>query len=155
MFPPLHRARPGDPAVESPLDPVIYPGRAAAFLDVCAWFRKVTELAGSSPDRPHPLVAVPPEDWGAFRAYSGCGAVVTRKEGGFALSFLGGRGNDWFQEYREAVQAWGADDPAARFEWARSRGVGWAVLDAGQEAPSAWMEVHSAGPYRVFRAPVE
>jgi hypothetical protein len=141
------RPRPGDPSLD--------PARTAAFLDVCAWFRTTTGPVVPPTEWRHPLVAVPPEDFGAFRAYSCCGAVVTRKEGGFALSFLGGRGQQWFDAYRDAVTAWGSRDPAALASWAQARHVPWAVLDAGRRAPEGWSEVHAAGPYRVFRVPAE
>ncbi|MCE9634696.1 MAG: hypothetical protein K8T90_03235 [Planctomycetes bacterium] len=141
------RPRPGEPSIDA--------ARAAAFLDVCAWFRRLTGPVVPPAWWMPPLVAVPPEDFGAFRAYSGCGAVVTKKEGGFALSFLGGRGNDWFAEYGAAVGAWSATNPIARDVLGKSRGVRWAVLDADQEAPASWTEVHRAPPYRVFRTSAE
>jgi hypothetical protein len=132
------RPRPADPS----LDPV----RAAAFLDVCAWVRANTP--------PGSTVLVPPEEFGAFRAYAVRPVPVTRKEGGFALSFLGGRGAAWFEQYRNAVVAY-AGGGIAVADLAALRRARWAVLDTRISPPQGWTEAHAAGPYRVFRTDVQ
>jgi hypothetical protein len=127
-------------------DPARDPALADAFRALCAWARTETP-AGA-------LFAVPPEDWGAFRAYAARGAVVTAKEGGFALSFLGGRGGEWLAEYRDAVDVYASRDPARWEAWRRARGFGWAVLDdAETPVPPGWDEVRAFGPWRVLRGP--
>ena len=144
------RPRPGDPS----LDPVL----AQHFRDVCAWARAETPKDA--------LFAVPPEDWGAFRAYAARGVVVTRKEGGFALSFLGGRGNAWLAEYREAVAVYADRNPERWADWSGPRWFEYAVLDdvlpadAAPDAPPetplppGWQELRRFGPFRVVRTDI-
>lgn len=125
------------------------PSRSRAVADhfraLCEWVRMETPVGAR--------FAVPPEDWSAFRAYADRGVVVTRKEGGFALSFLGGRGADWLREYREAVGVYAARDPARWAAWAADARFTYAVLDdAATPLPSGWVEARAFGPFRVVRA---
>lgn len=133
------RRQPGDPSRDEAL--------GAAFVEICRAAR-----AGSGPGA---RFLVPPEDFGAFRAYAGRGVVVTRKEGGFALSFLGGLGADWFDEYARAVAAYADRDPAARRALADSAAATFAILDTDVLAPVGWREIRREGPYRLFRTHVE
>jgi hypothetical protein len=98
---------------------------------------------------------VPPEDFGAFRAYAGRGVVVTRKEGGFALSFLGGVGAEWFEEYAAIVRAFDDPDPAVLPAVAGAAGATFAVLDGEAALPAGWRELRRAGPYRLCRTHVK
>lgn len=131
------RTTPGDPS--SPRDPAA----TADFLDVCRFART------DAPD--DALFLVPPEEFGAFRVYARRGVVVTRKEGGFALSFLGGRGTEWFEQYARVVRTYagGTDDDWASL--AGDSGAGFAVLDPTASPPPGWVEVHRNGTYRVVR----
>jgi hypothetical protein len=133
------RRQPGDPSRD--------PRLAEAFADLCR--------AARSASGPGERFLVPPEDFGAFRAYAGRGVVVTRKEGGFALSFLGGLGAEWFSEYARAVAAYADPDPAARRRLAEEASATYAVLDGEVVAPVGWREIRRAGPYRLFRTHVQ
>lgn len=137
----------GLPDRDRPSDPARPGGDADAFRDVC---RAAREASGDGD-----LFLVPPEDFGAFRAYAGRGAWVTRKEGGFALSFLGGRGRDWFERYAATAHAYADPDPGALGRLAAAAGASFAILDTPRDAPDGWAEVHRAGPYRLFRTRLE
>ena len=92
--------------------------------------------------------------------------VVTRKEGGFALSFLGGRGNAWLAEYREAVAVYADRNPERWADWSGPRWFEYAVLDdvlpadAAPDAPPetplppGWQELRRFGPFRVVRTDI-
>lgn len=97
------------------------------FLAVCRFAREATD-AGA-------LFLVPPENWGPFRVYARRSAVVTRKEGGAALSFLGGAGMQWFRDYEKAVAAYAGGGAAAL---AASGRADYVVLDDASEGPSAF-----------------
>jgi hypothetical protein len=97
------------------------------FLAVCRFAR------GETPEGS--LFLVPPENWGPFRVYARRGVVVTRKEGGAALSFLGGAGMGWFREYREAVESYARNAAAGL---AARRGAGYLVLEDPPAGPAAF-----------------
>jgi hypothetical protein len=97
------------------------------FLAVCRFARAETP-EGS-------LFLVPPENWGPFRVYARRGVIVTRKEGGAALSFLGGAGMGWFREYREAVESFARNDAPGL---AARRGAGYLVLEDPPDGPAAF-----------------
>jgi uncharacterized protein DUF6798 len=131
------RETPGDPSRPK------VEGAGAAFLDVCRWAR------AESPREA--IFLVPPEEWGAFRAYAWRPVAVTRKEGGFALSFLGLRGVEWFEQYSEAVRTYAEGDAAAWQALAERHGAAFVVADPGAKPPDAWPVVHTVGPYTVHR----
>jgi len=116
-----------------------------AFLAVCRFARDATP-----PDK---LFLVPPEQWGAFRVYARRGVVVTRKEGGAALSFLGAAGMEWYRDYAAAVRVYASGDAEAWAALAQRRSVWFAVLDSGVPVPPAWPVVFEAAPFRVLAVP--
>jgi hypothetical protein len=129
------RSTPGDPSAPRT------PSATSDFLDLCRFVRTGTAEGA--------LFLVPPEEFGAFRVYARRGIVVSRKEGGFALSFLGGRGTAWFEQYARVVRTYagGTED-----DWqalVAETGAGYAVLDPGASAPAAWAEAYRNQTYRV------
>jgi uncharacterized protein DUF6798 len=110
------------------------------FLAVCRFAREATPEGA--------LFLVPPENWGPFRVYARRGVVVTRKEGGAVLAFLGGTGIRWFREYAEAAAAYARDDAPGL---AARRRADYVVLDAasGREA------VFRAGRFAVVALPAK
>ncbi len=81
-------------------------GRSAAdrldYLALCRWTRD--ELPSDA------RVIVPPEDYSHFRLYARRSIVVSRKDGGFAATFLGARGTEWLREYRAVVSLYKTAD---------------------------------------------
>jgi hypothetical protein len=116
-----------------------------AFLAVCRFARDATP-----PDK---LFVVPPEQWGAFRLYARRGVVVTRKEGGAMLSFLGAAGMEWYRDYAGAVRVYASGDAADWTRLAQRSGASFAVVDAGVTSPPAWPVVFEAAPFRVLAVP--
>ena len=93
----LERRTAGDPAFDRT------DGARAGFLDVCRFAREQSQ--------PGDVFVVPPEDWGAFRSYARRPTAVLRKDGGFSVTFLGGRGIAWLDEYRETIAAYAGRGP--------------------------------------------
>jgi hypothetical protein len=133
------RASSGDPSLDA--------SRGASFLAVCEFARTHTA--------PGDRFLVPPEDFGAFRAYALRGVVATRKEGSTMLSFLGGQGALWFDDYVAILTTYREGGPEEWGALARRFGTRWAVLDAAAPAPPAWREAFTHGPYRVLRTSIE
>lgn len=99
---------------------------------------------------PGEVVLVPPDTFGAFRGYAWRPTSVTKKEGGFAVTFLGGVGNDWFEEYAAAVAVYasGSDEEwEALAERYRARFV---VVEAGVPVPAGWRELSADAHYRLL-----
>ncbi len=102
---------------------------------------------------PGALFLVPPEHWGPFRVYARRGVAVTRKEGGAALSFLGGAGMDWYRDYADAAWVFAAGDAADWMRLARASGASFAVVDPSVGAPPPWSVVFASGGMRVLAVP--
>lgn len=139
---PFEPPRPAGLASRAAPDPTS-PANREAFLAVCRFARQ------STPE--DALFVVPPEHWAPFRAYACRGALVTRKEGGAALSFLGARGMDWFRDYAGAV---GVFAGGGEEDWMSLAGTGAAyAIDDGAAAAPAWTVAFAAGKFRVLAAP--
>jgi hypothetical protein len=80
--------------------------------------------------------------------YARRSVVVTRKEGGAALSFLGGAGMRWYRDYEEAATAFARQDAAGL---AARRRADYVVLDAASETPA----VFRSGRFAVLAVPAK
>jgi hypothetical protein len=94
---------------------------------------------------------VPPESFGAFRVYARRASSVTRKSGGFSLSFLGGHGNDWYAAYVLSLKAFAGGDESSWRALAESTGAHYVVCDPVAEPPAAWPVVKSTATYELRR----
>ena len=128
-------------------DPSLDVERGRQFREVCDFARTTSEVG----DR----FLVPPEDFGAFRAYARRAIVASRKEGSTMLAFLGGRGADWFDDYLRIANTYATGDTSAWDALAARYGTRWAILDGDLPVPASWTEHFRAGPYRVLRTSVE
>lgn len=138
----------GSPAPERdrPEEPSTDPRLAAAFRAVCADAARLSA--------PGDRFLVPPETFGSFRVYAGRPVSVTLKEGGAMLSFLGGKGALWFEDYCGEVRVRAQGEPADWAALAGRKGARWAVLDGSARLPEDWKAAAAQGPYRIFRTSV-
>lgn len=124
-------------------EPASSPTLSAAFEGLAAAVRAQVP--------PGSVVLVPPEHFGAFRGYARRGTSVTRKEGGFAVTFLGGEGMRWFEAYRDAVRTYASGDARAWAELAERHGAHHVVVEQGVPAPRHWDVLHEDAVYRLLR----
>lgn len=119
------------------------PGALDSFREVCAYVRTNTE--------PGDPVLVPPEEWGAFRVHARRPSSVTRKEGGFALTFLRSVGREWFDEYAAAARTYaGGTDEEWRALAMRYR-ARYAVSEPGSRLPAEWTLVLETPVYSLHQ----
>jgi len=111
------------------------PTNREAFLAVCRFAREKT------PEDARFLV--PPEQWAPFRVYARRGVVVTRKEGGAALSFLGAKGMDWYRSYASAVATYAHDRLV-------HRAITYVVADRAMVLTPDWRVALESGPFVVY-----
>ncbi len=129
----VQRETPGEPSADD--------GRARSFLAVAEVAREDTPRTA--------LFLVPPEHWGAFRAYARRPIAISRKDGGTTLTFLGAQGMDWFREYAETVRVYaeGTDEDWRRL--ADAHGASYVVSDPSAHPPADWPVLFASGPYRI------
>jgi hypothetical protein len=121
------------------------PATRDAFLATCRFAREQTAADA--------LFVVPPEHWGPFRAYALRGVAVTRKEGGAALSFLGGAGMKWYRDYAETVRVYAVGAPGDWNALVQRWGAAYVVVDASTPSPPNWPTAFESGPFRVLSTP--
>ncbi len=74
-------------------------------------------------------VIVPPEDYSHFRTMARRSVTACRKDGGFAVTFLGERGGEWLDEYRMAVDVYRDSEPGAFEAWAHRDSATHVLID--------------------------
>ncbi|MHC4861324.1 MAG: DUF6798 domain-containing protein, partial [Planctomycetota bacterium] len=120
------------------------PDARRSFLEVGRWCRAETPRDA--------VFLVPPEEFAPFRLYARRSVVVTRKEGGFAVTFLGEEGGRWADLYRRVSAAYARSDTAEILALARERHADYVLAELPWNALDLPVAFRS-GPFVVHRAP--